>query len=66
MRICDFCGTEISPKDMPRIDIHTEYACRAWQSSEFDICPNCKGELKNKVYQAEAEFVKSKKKGGEE
>ncbi len=65
MIVCDFCKKEIKPKDkMPKIIVHTEYTCRAWQSVETDICEECLRELKEKICQAEAEFYQSKLKGG--
>ena len=65
MIVCDICKKEIKPKDkMPKIIIHTEYACSAWQSVEVDMCVDCLRELKEKIKQAEADFYQSKLKGG--
>lgn len=66
MIVCDFCRKEIKPKDKkPKIIVHAEYTCRAWQSVEADMCEDCLRELKEKIHKAEAEFYQSKK-GGEE
>lgn len=67
MIVCDFCRKEIKPKDkLPKIEVHTEYACRAWQSIEADMCEDCLLELKEKIYQTEAEFYQIRTKGGEQ
>jgi hypothetical protein len=62
MIVCDLCRNEIKPKDkMPKFLIHTEYACRAWQSVEIDMCEDCLRELQEKINQTEAEFYQKKK-----
>ena len=65
MLVCDFCKKEINQKNKtPKIKIHTEFACRAWQQIETDICEECRRELKEKINQAEAEFYQNKIKSG--
>lgn len=62
MIVCDLCLKEIQAKDkLPKINIHTQYACRAWQEEEIDMCEQCLRELKEKINQAEAEFYQKKK-----
>lgn len=62
MIVCDLCLNEIKPKDkMPKIRIHTQYACRVWQEEEIDMCEECLKELKEKINQTESEFYQKKK-----
>ena len=62
MVVCDLCLKEIEEKGrMPKIHIHTQYACKAWQEKEIDMCVDCLKELKEKINQTEADFYKKKK-----
>lgn len=61
MIICDLCEKEIKPKEvLPKICICTRYVCGSWNVGEFDICPCCWNELREKRKQAEAEFFSKK------
>lgn len=66
MTVCDLCKKEIVPKTVkPKITLHTEYACSAWKSVELDICNDCRKEVRNTIYQAEAELYQRKIKESE-
>lgn len=61
MIVCDLRLNEIKPKNrMPKICIHTQYACKAWQE-EIDMCEDCLKELKEKINLTVAEFYQKKK-----
>lgn len=58
MIICDLCKRECL--DDRKVEIHYDFACRAYQSKEVHLCGRCKEELKKTKIQAEVEFYQRK------
>ena len=63
MLTCDKCQKPIEDRRRVRqIPLHYAYACRGWQSKEFDICDDCRMKLANVIAQAECDYINRKEK----
>lgn len=51
---CDICGSE---KEVHGCKVVTEYACRAWQQKDLDLCKECRDKICKAVKKAESEIV---------
>ena len=61
MIVCDLCLYKIPIKELrPKVTVNTEYACKAWQSVEIDLCEKCRKELQESISRASAEFYQKK------
>ena len=58
MIICDLCKRECL--DDRKVDIHYDFACKAYQSKQVHMCANCRSELAEARQQAEVEFYQRK------